>query len=71
MNVLGDKQETAINIGYSSLLLTENMIDVFVVDGDTEDAVTQQMDQYLKTAGGGGIEQSEEGKTIDYLNLFR
>ena len=26
--------ETAINIGYSSMLLTENMNDVFVVEGD-------------------------------------
>ena len=41
----GDKQETAINIGYSSLLLTEDMIDVFIVDGDTEAEVLEQIDQ--------------------------
>lgn len=36
----GDKQETAINIGYACKLLTETMQDVFVVDG--EDAVNVQ-----------------------------
>lgn len=38
----GDKQETAINIGYSSKLLTENMR-VFIVDENTQDGVTRQL----------------------------
>ncbi|KAH9406631.1 Phospholipid-transporting ATPase ID [Tyrophagus putrescentiae] len=29
----GDKQETAINIGYSCQLLTDDMVDVFVIEG--------------------------------------
>ena len=38
----GDKQETAINIGYSTKLLTEDMR-VFVVDSDTSDGVINQL----------------------------
>ena len=38
----GDKQETAINIGYSSKLLTENM-KVFVVDEDNREGVVRQL----------------------------
>ena len=33
----GDKQETAINIGYSSQLLTDEQHEPFIVDGDTFD----------------------------------
>jgi len=42
----GDKQETAINIGYSSMLLTENMADVFIIDGSDEATVRQQISEY-------------------------
>uniref|UniRef100_A0A0N5A7W7 Phospholipid-transporting ATPase n=1 Tax=Syphacia muris TaxID=451379 RepID=A0A0N5A7W7_9BILA len=38
----GDKQETAINIGYSCRLLTENMREVFVIDGENEEEVEVQ-----------------------------
>ena len=38
----GDKQETAINIGYSSKLLTENM-KVFIVDEDNGEGVVRQL----------------------------
>ena len=41
----GDKQETAINIGYSCKLLTEEMR-VFVVDEDTPEGVEQQLREY-------------------------
>ena len=30
----GDKQETAINIGYSSQLLTDEQVEPFIVDAD-------------------------------------
>lgn len=30
----GDKQETAINIGYSCQLLTDEMVDIFTVEGN-------------------------------------
>ncbi|CAD5219936.1 unnamed protein product [Bursaphelenchus okinawaensis] len=39
----GDKTETAINIGYSCKLLTEDMTEVFVVDGKDEKQVEVQL----------------------------
>ncbi|KAJ8918051.1 hypothetical protein NQ315_011507 [Exocentrus adspersus] len=39
----GDKQETAINIGYSCQLLTDELVDVFIVDASTYDEVHQQL----------------------------
>ncbi|XP_012548814.1 probable phospholipid-transporting ATPase IM [Bombyx mori] len=39
----GDKQETAINIGYSCQLLTDDMAEVFVVDGASYDDVNKQL----------------------------
>ena len=41
----GDKQETAINIGYSCKLLTEDM-GVFIVNEDTLEGVKQQLEEY-------------------------
>ena len=41
----GDKQETAINIGYSCKLLTEEMR-VFIVDEDTLEGVREQLKEY-------------------------
>ena len=41
----GDKQETAINIGYSCKLLTEDMR-VFIVDEDTLEGVRGQLEEY-------------------------
>uniref|UniRef100_A0AAG5D0R0 Phospholipid-transporting ATPase n=1 Tax=Anopheles atroparvus TaxID=41427 RepID=A0AAG5D0R0_ANOAO len=43
----GDKQETAINIGYSCQLLTDDMVDVFVIDGLTKVEVEQQLRKYM------------------------
>ncbi|XP_035783943.1 phospholipid-transporting ATPase ID-like isoform X1 [Anopheles albimanus] len=43
----GDKQETAINIGYSCQLLTDDMVDVFVIDGITKAEVEQQLRKYM------------------------
>uniref|UniRef100_A0A182NRB6 Phospholipid-transporting ATPase n=1 Tax=Anopheles dirus TaxID=7168 RepID=A0A182NRB6_9DIPT len=43
----GDKQETAINIGYSCQLLTDDMVDVFVIDGITHSEVEQQLRKYM------------------------
>lgn len=42
----GDKQETAINIGYASMLLTENMVDVFIINGSDEREVYNQIKNY-------------------------
>ncbi|XP_038115504.1 probable phospholipid-transporting ATPase IM isoform X6 [Culex quinquefasciatus] len=45
----GDKQETAINIGYSCQLLTDDMVDVFVIDGLTKSEVEQQLRKYMES----------------------
>ena len=39
-------QETAINIGYSCMLLTENMLDVFIINGKDKQTVVSQMESY-------------------------
>ncbi|CAG9815317.1 unnamed protein product [Phaedon cochleariae] len=39
----GDKQETAINIGYSCQLLTDEFVDIFIVDAANYDEVHQQL----------------------------
>ena len=46
----GDKQETAINIGYSCRLLTEDM-KIFIVDENTLEGVTRQLNEANKTIG--------------------
>lgn len=38
--------ETAINIGYSCMLLTENMIDVFVLKGDDKNTIQEQIELF-------------------------
>lgn len=45
----GDKQETAINIGYSCQLLTDDMVDVFIVDGITKAEVEQQLRKFKES----------------------
>ncbi|XP_074651966.1 phospholipid-transporting ATPase ID-like isoform X2 [Tubulanus polymorphus] len=64
----GDKQETAVNIGYSCKLLTDDLEDVFVIDGDNFSVVESQLRMALDTikkfqnaprmngTGAGGIE---------------
>ena len=52
--------ETAINIGYSSKLLTENMR-VFIVDSDTPEGVIGQ----LRDAGKEIAAAGESGRTAD------
>lgn len=42
----GDKQETAINIGYSCQLLTDDMVDIFIVDGMDFEEVQKQLQTY-------------------------
>lgn len=39
----GDKQETAVNIGYSCQLLTDELADLFIVDASSFDEVQQQL----------------------------
>ncbi|KAL5275863.1 ATP8B2 family protein [Megaselia abdita] len=42
----GDKQETAINIGYSCQLLTDDLADVFIVDGNSLEEVDKQLRKF-------------------------
>uniref|UniRef100_A0A8C0FIW7 Phospholipid-transporting ATPase n=1 Tax=Bubo bubo TaxID=30461 RepID=A0A8C0FIW7_BUBBB len=39
----GDKQETAMNIGYSCNLLNDDMEDVFIIEGSTSDDVLNEL----------------------------
>ncbi|XP_058521860.1 probable phospholipid-transporting ATPase IM [Ochotona princeps] len=39
----GDKQETAINVGYACNMLTDDMNDVFVISGNTETEVREEL----------------------------
>ncbi|XP_010188088.1 PREDICTED: phospholipid-transporting ATPase FetA-like, partial [Mesitornis unicolor] len=39
----GDKQETAVNIGYSCNLLNDDMEDVFIIEGSTSDDVLNEL----------------------------
>lgn len=45
----GDKQETAINIGYACQLLTDDMIDVFTIESWEYDKVEQDLLQFRET----------------------
>ncbi|XP_043864356.1 phospholipid-transporting ATPase ID isoform X2 [Drosophila mojavensis] len=45
----GDKQETAINIGYSCQLLTDELVDVFIVDGNSVEEVEKQLRQFKES----------------------
>ncbi|XP_028326612.1 LOW QUALITY PROTEIN: phospholipid-transporting ATPase ID [Gouania willdenowi] len=39
----GDKQETAVNIGYSCKMLTDDMTEVFIISGHTVHSVRQEL----------------------------
>ncbi|XP_021322580.1 phospholipid-transporting ATPase ID isoform X2 [Danio rerio] len=39
----GDKQETAVNIGYSCKMLTDDMTEVFIVNGHTVQSVREEL----------------------------
>jgi magnesium-transporting ATPase (P-type) len=45
----GDKQETAINIGYSCQLLTDDMADVMIVDGISKSEVELQLKKFKES----------------------
>lgn len=48
----GDKQETAINIGYSCQLLTDDMVDIFIVDGMEREEVYKQLSSFRESIAG-------------------
>uniref|UniRef100_A0A8C6LTH6 Phospholipid-transporting ATPase n=1 Tax=Nothobranchius furzeri TaxID=105023 RepID=A0A8C6LTH6_NOTFU len=42
----GDKQETAVNIGYSCKMLTDDMMEVFTISGRTVQSVRQELGSF-------------------------
>lgn len=48
----GDKQETAINIGYSCRLLTDDMAEVFVIEGEDKLSVKESLELARKRMDG-------------------
>lgn len=59
----GDKVETAINIGYSCHLLTDDMTEVFVIDGESLESVQQAIhDCKVKVLG------ENPGSSVSKLN---
>lgn len=57
----GDKQETAINIGYSCQLLTDEMRDPFIVDGEDHEIVERQLREALSHFP----DEEQEGVTVN------
>ncbi|XP_053405504.1 phospholipid-transporting ATPase ID-like isoform X2 [Mercenaria mercenaria] len=65
----GDKQETAINIGYSCRLLTDDMEEVFIIDEEDYDKVKQQMEDALKAID--DIKKGKKTETEDHVDSVR
>nr|XP_046255311.1 phospholipid-transporting ATPase ID isoform X1 [Scatophagus argus] len=63
----GDKQETAVNIGYSCKMLTDDMTEVFIISGHTVQSVRQELRRArermieLSRTRDGGKEDGMEG----------
>uniref|UniRef100_A0A3Q3IVB8 Phospholipid-transporting ATPase n=1 Tax=Monopterus albus TaxID=43700 RepID=A0A3Q3IVB8_MONAL len=53
----GDKQETAVNIGYSCKMLTDDMTEVFIISGHTVQSVRQELRSALSFELNGGVKQ--------------
>lgn len=47
--------ETAVNIGYSCQLLTDEMADIFIVDGHTYDEVETQLSKFRESVRSAGL----------------
>ncbi|XP_035800156.2 phospholipid-transporting ATPase ID isoform X2 [Amphiprion ocellaris] len=63
----GDKQETAVNIGYSCKMLTDDMTEVFIISGHTVQSVRQELRRArqrmieVSRSRDGGKEEASEG----------
>uniref|UniRef100_A0A7N9B1D8 Phospholipid-transporting ATPase n=1 Tax=Mastacembelus armatus TaxID=205130 RepID=A0A7N9B1D8_9TELE len=63
----GDKQETAVNIGYSCKMLTDDMTEVFIISGHTVQSVRQELRHMGKEGWGeacfvgNGLRERQEG----------
>ena len=54
--------ETAINIGYSCHLLTDNMTEVFIINGETLESVQQAIAEYKNKILGGASSTKTQSK---------
>ncbi|XP_059148983.1 phospholipid-transporting ATPase ID-like isoform X1 [Physella acuta] len=64
----GDKQETAINIGYSCRLLTDEMEEPFIIDGETHDEVESQMKKALEEIDAAKNSKRRTGVDVSFRN---
>nr|KAG5697762.1 hypothetical protein BaRGS_026719 [Batillaria attramentaria] len=60
----GDKQETAINIGYSCKLLTDEMEEPFLIDAETLEEVEQQLRDAISE-----VKHAEKTTSADHVVL--
>uniref|UniRef100_A0AAQ5Y6F4 Phospholipid-transporting ATPase n=1 Tax=Amphiprion ocellaris TaxID=80972 RepID=A0AAQ5Y6F4_AMPOC len=56
----GDKQETAVNIGYSCKMLTDDMTEVFIISGHTVQSVRQELRSACFMSN--GFKEGQEGE---------
>ncbi|XP_030639450.1 phospholipid-transporting ATPase ID [Chanos chanos] len=74
----GDKQETAVNIGYSCKMLTDDMTEVFIVNGHTVQSVREELrrarERMMESArsrdGGKEVESQGWGEACSFGNGF-
>lgn len=64
----GDKQETAVNIGYSCQLLTDELVDLFIVDASSFDEVQQQLYKFRENVKIVQTFQPRSANTIQTTN---
>lgn len=60
--------ETAINIGYSCRLLTDEMEEPFIIDGKTEEEVESQMKKALEDIDAGKNSKNRYGPDVAFRN---
>ncbi|KAK2721275.1 hypothetical protein QYM36_003528, partial [Artemia franciscana] len=63
----GDKQDTAINIGYSCQLLSDDMADIFIVDELNSDGVERQLSEARDTIRSNS--SSKESQSLTVISL--
>ncbi|XP_032239636.2 phospholipid-transporting ATPase ID isoform X2 [Nematostella vectensis] len=62
----GDKPETAVNIGYSCQLLTDDMTEVFMINGDSMDAVRESINMYKSKVQAGLDDKAAHNNSVSF-----
>merc|ERR1719481_740640 len=68
----GDKQETAINVGYSCNLLSDEQEEPFIVDGHSMEEVMKQLIAHrrsIENLGGGRLKKGHSGDDISMRSM--